>query len=112
VPVKNQYQFSAKSHLETVGAVIEGITRAKQDKYFPNDFSKYCQSPFTEMLPQVKEFCTIVQMAQLDGYKTEVRFILSSTKVGFTTNYQMHVLNLLYRRKVTLSPVLHVNADD
>jgi 2-oxoglutarate dehydrogenase E1 component len=26
------------SHLETVGAVIEGITRAKQDKYFPNDF--------------------------------------------------------------------------
>jgi 2-oxoglutarate dehydrogenase E1 component len=28
------------SHLETVGAVIEGITRAKQDKYFPNDFSK------------------------------------------------------------------------
>jgi 2-oxoglutarate dehydrogenase E1 component len=29
------------SHLETVGAVIEGITRAKQDKYFPNDFQKY-----------------------------------------------------------------------
>jgi 2-oxoglutarate dehydrogenase E1 component len=33
------------SHLETVGAVIEGITRAKQDKYFPNDFqSTYCSS--------------------------------------------------------------------
>ena len=28
------------SHLETVGAVIEGITRAKQDKYFPENFSK------------------------------------------------------------------------
>ncbi|HMI08063.1 MAG TPA: hypothetical protein VK528_10990, partial [Flavobacterium sp.] len=28
------------SHLETVGAVIEGITRAKQDRYFPDDFSK------------------------------------------------------------------------
>jgi 2-oxoglutarate dehydrogenase E1 component len=42
---------------QTVGAVIEGITRAKQDKYFPNDFSKYCQSPFTEMQPlQVKNF--------------------------------------------------------
>jgi 2-oxoglutarate dehydrogenase E1 component len=39
---KNQYQLGANpSHLETVGAVIEGITRAKQDKYFPNDFSKY-----------------------------------------------------------------------
>jgi 2-oxoglutarate dehydrogenase E1 component len=34
------------SHLETVGAVIEGITRAKQDKYFPNDFQStpYCSS--------------------------------------------------------------------
>ena len=28
------------SHLETVGAVIEGITRAKQDRNYPNDFSK------------------------------------------------------------------------
>jgi 2-oxoglutarate dehydrogenase E1 component len=36
------------SHLETVGAVIEGITRAKQDKYFPDDFSKVL--PFTVML--------------------------------------------------------------
>jgi 2-oxoglutarate dehydrogenase complex dehydrogenase (E1) component-like enzyme len=44
------------SHLETVGAVIEGITRAKQDKYFPNDFSKY--SLFTVMpLLQDKEYC-------------------------------------------------------
>src|SRR5690606_25936691 len=28
------------SHLETVGAVIEGIARAKQDRNHPNDFSK------------------------------------------------------------------------
>ena len=28
------------SHLETVGAVVEGITRAKQDMHTPDDFSK------------------------------------------------------------------------
>ncbi|MBT8285979.1 MAG: 2-oxoglutarate dehydrogenase E1 component, partial [Flavobacteriaceae bacterium] len=28
------------SHLETVGAVVEGITRAKQDAHFPDDYSK------------------------------------------------------------------------
>ncbi|NNG08836.1 MAG: 2-oxoglutarate dehydrogenase E1 component, partial [Arenibacter sp.] len=28
------------SHLETVGAVVEGITRAKQDTHYPEDFSK------------------------------------------------------------------------
>jgi 2-oxoglutarate dehydrogenase E1 component len=44
------------SHLETVGAVIEGITRAKQDKYFPNDFKNLLQ--FTVMpLLQDKEYC-------------------------------------------------------
>jgi 2-oxoglutarate dehydrogenase complex dehydrogenase (E1) component-like enzyme len=46
------------SHLETVGAVIEGITRAKQDKYFPNDFSKVPLLQFTVMpLLQDKEYC-------------------------------------------------------
>jgi hypothetical protein len=35
-----------------VGAVIEGITEQKQDKYFPNDFSKSCllQSMVTQQL--------------------------------------------------------------
>jgi 2-oxoglutarate dehydrogenase complex dehydrogenase (E1) component-like enzyme len=43
--------------LETVGAVIEGITRAKQDKYFPNDFSKVLPIAVHGMLPlQVKNF--------------------------------------------------------
>ncbi len=38
------------SHLETVGAVIEGIARAKQDRHFPDDFQKYYLLPFTVML--------------------------------------------------------------
>jgi 2-oxoglutarate dehydrogenase E1 component len=56
----------------------------------------------------------IVQMAQLDGYKTGGTIhIVINNQVGFTTNYRCTFLNLLYRRsQVTLSPVLHVNADD
>jgi 2-oxoglutarate dehydrogenase E1 component len=52
-------------------------------------------------------------MAQLDGYKTGGTIhIMSSNQVGFTTDYQMHVLqpDCTDVAKVTLSPVLHVNA--
>jgi 2-oxoglutarate dehydrogenase E1 component len=59
------------SHLETVGAVIEGITRAKQDKYFPNDFSKVLPiAVHGDAATGQGILYEIVQMAQLDGYKT------------------------------------------
>jgi 2-oxoglutarate dehydrogenase E1 component len=59
------------SHLETVGAVIEGITRAKQDKYFPNDFSKVPIAVHGDAAVAGQGILyEIVQMAQLDGYKT------------------------------------------
>jgi 2-oxoglutarate dehydrogenase E1 component len=52
-------------------------------------------------------------MAQLDGYKTEVRFILSSiTKLVLLLITRCTFLNLLYRRGEPKLPVLHVNADD
>tara|TARA_R110002073_G_scaffold56835_6_gene144398 strand:- start:28961 stop:31720 length:2760 start_codon:yes stop_codon:yes gene_type:complete len=105
------------SHLETVGAVVEGITRAKQDKYYPEDFSK--------VLPIVVHgdaaiagqglVYEVVQMAQLDGYKTNGTIhIVVNNQIGFTTNY-LDARSSTYCTdvgKVTLSPVLHVNADD
>ncbi len=105
------------SHLETVGAVVEGITRAKQDQYFPNDFSK--------VLPIVVHgdaaiagqgiVYEVVQMANLDGYKTNGTIhIVVNNQIGFTTNY-LDARTSTYCTdvgKVTLSPVLHVNADD
>ncbi|MGB5819534.1 MAG: 2-oxoglutarate dehydrogenase E1 component [Saonia sp.] len=105
------------SHLETVGAVVEGITRAKQDSHYPEDFSK--------VLPIVVHgdaaiagqgiVYEVVQMANLDGYKTNGTIhIVVNNQIGFTTNY-LDARSSTYCTdvgKVTLSPVLHVNADD
>ncbi len=105
------------SHLETVGAVIEGITRAKQDKYFPNDFSKVLPIAVQGDAAIAGQgiLYEIIQMAQLDGYKTGGTIhIVINNQVGFTTNY-LDARSSSYCTdvaKVTLSPVLHVNADD
>ena len=105
------------SHLETVGAVVEGITRAKQDTHYPDDFSR--------VLPIVVHgdaaiagqglAYEVVQMASLDGYRTNGTIhIVVNNQIGFTTNY-LDGRSSTYCTdvgKVTLSPVLHVNADD
>ena len=105
------------SHLETVGAVVEGIARAKQDHKYPENPS--------QVLPIVVHgdaaiagqglVYEVVQMAQLDGYKTNGTIhIVVNNQIGFTTNY-LDARSSTYCTdvgKVTLSPVLHVNADD
>lgn len=105
------------SHLETVGAVIEGITRAKQDRHFPDDFSKVLPIALhgDAAIAGQGIVYEIVQMAQLDGYKTggTIHLVINN-QVGFTTNY-LDARSSTYCTdiaKVTLSPVLHVNADD
>ena len=105
------------SHLETVGAVVEGIARAKQD-------DKYSDDP-SQVLPIVVHgdaaisgqglVYELVQMAQLDGYKTNGTIhIVVNNQIGFTTNY-LDGRSSTYCTdvgKVTLSPVMHVNSDD
>ena len=105
------------SHLETVGAVIEGITRAKQDKYFTDDFSKVLPIALHGDAAVAGQGIVyeIIQMSQLDGYKTggTIHLVINN-QVGFTTNY-LDARSSTYCTdvaKVTLSPVLHVNADD
>lgn len=105
------------SHLETVDAVAEGITRAKIDRKYNGDESK--------ILPIIIHgdaaiagqgiVYEVVQMAQLNGYKTGgTLHVVVNNQVGFTTNY-LDARSSTYCTdiaKVTLSPVLHVNADD
>ena len=105
------------SHLETVGSVVEGIVRAKQDNYHKNNFEK--------VLPIIVHgdaaiagqgiAYELVQMANLDGYKTDGTIhIVVNNQIGFTTNY-LDGRSSTYCTdvgKVTLSPVMHVNADD
>ncbi|TNF70225.1 MAG: 2-oxoglutarate dehydrogenase E1 component [Bacteroidetes bacterium] len=105
------------SHLEAVGPVVEGITRAKQDAHFPDDFSR--------VLPILVHgdaaiagqgvVYEVVQMAGLDGYRTDGTIhIVVNNQIGFTTNYLDGRTSTYCTDvgKVTLSPVLHVNADD
>lgn len=105
------------SHLETVGAVVQGIARAKQDDHHKENPNK--------VLPIVVHgdaaiagqgiVYEVVQMAQLDGYKTQGTIhIVVNNQIGFTTNY-LDARSSIYCTdvgKVTLSPILHVNADD
>ncbi len=105
------------SHLETVNAVVEGITRAKIDRKYDGDENK--------ILPILVHgdaaiagqgvVYEVVQMAKLNGYKTGGTIhIVVNNQIGFTTNY-LDARSSTYCTdvgKVTLSPVLHVNADD
>lgn len=105
------------SHLETVGPVAEGITRAKIDADYDGDDSK--------ILPILVHgdaaiagqgiVYEVAQMSQLNGYRTGGTIhIVVNNQIGFTTNY-LDGRSSTYCTdvaKVTLSPVMHVNADD
>lgn len=105
------------SHLETVGAVVEGITRSKQDRLFANEPKK--------VLPVIVHgdaavagqglVYEVAQMVNLDGYKTQGTIhVVINNQVGFTTNYtdSRSATYCTDVAKLTASPVIHVNADD
>ena len=105
------------SHLETVGAVAEGITRAKIDLVYNGNSDK--------VIPIIVHgdaavagqgiVYEIIQMSKLKGYSTGgTVHIVVNNQIGFTTNY-LDARSSTYCTdvaKVILSPVLHVNADD
>ena len=105
------------SHLEAVNAVVEGIARAKQEKNYNNDSRKVMPILIhgDAAIAGQGVVYEVVQMAQLDGYKTGGTIhIVVNNQIGFTTNY-LDGRSSTYCTdvaKVTLSPVLHVNADD
>ena len=105
------------SHLEAVDPVVEGITRAKLDSKYGGDVKKILPILLhgDAALAGQGVVYEVVQMAQLDGYKTGGTIhIAVNNQVGFTTNY-LDARSSTYCTdvaKVTLSPVLHVNGDD
>jgi 2-oxoglutarate dehydrogenase E1 component len=104
------------SHLEAVGPVVEGITRAKIDDYLKSE---------SKIVPIIIHgdaaiaaqgvVYEVIQMSELDGYKTGGTIhIVVNNQVGFTTNYKDGRSSTYCTdiAKTTLSPVFHVNGDD
>ena len=105
------------SHLEAVGPVVQGITRAKQEKYHPNQIENVLPIIIhgdAAIAGQGVVYET-VQMERLKGFKTGGTIhIVVNNQVGFTTNY-LDGRSSTYCTDVAkpnLSPVLHINADD
>ncbi|MDO9186354.1 MAG: 2-oxoglutarate dehydrogenase E1 component [Bacteroidia bacterium] len=105
------------SHLEAVNPVVEGISRAKIDHFHGGDNNKVCPILIhgDAALAGQGIGYEVIQMSQLDGFKTggTIHLVINN-QVGFTTNYldgrsSTYCTDLA---KVVLSPVFHVNGDD
>lgn len=104
------------SHLEAVDPVVEGLTRAKIDHYLKSEDAIVPVLVHGDAAIAAQGIVyELVQMAQLDGYRTGGTIhIVVNNQVGFTTNY-LDARSSTYCTdvaKTTLSPVFHVNADD
>tara|TARA_B100001027_G_scaffold145861_1_gene101902 strand:+ start:1094 stop:3853 length:2760 start_codon:yes stop_codon:yes gene_type:complete len=105
------------SHLEAVGPIVQGIARSKLDRKYGGNLDK--------VLPIIVHgdaaiagqgvVYELIQMSRLEGYQCGGSIhIVINNQIGFTTNY-LDARSSTYCTdvgKVTLSPVLHVNADD
>jgi 2-oxoglutarate dehydrogenase E1 component len=104
------------SHLEAVDPVVQGIARAKIDEYLHEEKSIITVAVHGDAaIAGQGVVYEVVQMAQLDGYRTGGTIhIVVNNQVGFTTNY-LDARSSTYCTdvaKTTLSPVFHVNGDD
>lgn len=105
------------SHLETVAAVAEGLSRSIIDQKYAGNMQKVCPIMIhgDAAIAGQGIVYEIIQMSLLNSYKTGGSLhIVINNQVGFTTNY-LEARSSTYCTdiaKVVLAPVFHVNADD
>lgn len=105
------------SHLEAVDPVVEGLSRAMLDHHLEGDEGKLVPILIHGDAAVAGQGVVyeVVQMAQLDGYRTGgTVHIVINNQVGFTTNYTDGRSSTYCTdvAKTTLCPVFHVNGDD
>ena len=105
------------SHLETVSAVVEGITRSKMDLKYESNYKRIAPILLHGDASVAGQGIVyeVLQMSKLDAYTTggTIHLVINN-QIGFTTNYK-DARSSTYCTdiaKVTLSPVFHVNGDD
>ncbi len=105
------------SHLETVGPLVEGLSRARIDKVFSGNESMLAPVIIhgDAAIAGQGVVYEVLQMSQLPGYRTggTIHLVLNN-QVGFTTSY-LEARSSTYCTdvaKVVKAPIFHVNGDD
>ncbi len=106
------------SHLEIVDPVVEGSTRARQERRKDKDGSQvvsvliHGDAAFSGQGVVMETF----NMSQSRGYSTKGTIhIIVNNQIGFTTSNQKDARSTLYCSdvaKMVNAPILHVNSDD
>ena len=106
------------SHLEIVSPVVEGSTRARQDRYHDANgdyilpISIHGDAAFAGQGVVMENF----NMADSRGYSTKgTVHIIVNNQIGFTTSNKLDTRSTLYSSdvaKMINAPIFHVNGDD
>ncbi len=105
------------SHLEAVGSIIQGMTRAEIDLNYKGDTDKIVPIIIhgDASIAGQGIVYELIQMSELRGYRIGgIIHLVVNNQVGFTTNY-LDARSSVYCTdiaKVVQSPIFHVNADD